>query len=77
MASASYEKRTLYRQYFRKIMQSLTTDKYLGRESGYEGILKHGVYHIHKKIGVDESVMWGEFFFVEALQKTMRWLAAR
>ncbi|HYG74339.1 MAG TPA: glucuronyl hydrolase [Planctomycetota bacterium] len=69
--SASYEKRTLYRQYFRQMMFALTTDKYLGREPGYEGILKHGVYHIHKKLGVDESVMWGEYFFVEALSKAL------
>jgi unsaturated chondroitin disaccharide hydrolase len=36
---------------------------------GWEGILKHGIYHIHKGLGVDESVMWGEYFFVEALTK--------
>jgi unsaturated chondroitin disaccharide hydrolase len=37
----------------------------------WEGILRNGVYHIHKGLGVGESVMWGEFFFVEALQKTL------
>ncbi len=71
LISPSYEKRKLYRDYFHRIMKSLTTDKYLGREAGYEGILKHGVYHIHKKLGVDESVMWGEYFFVEALSKAI------
>ena len=70
--SASFEKRALYRQYFRRIMGTLTTDKYLGREEGFEGVLKHGVYHIHKKLGVDESVMWGEYFFVEALGKALQ-----
>jgi unsaturated chondroitin disaccharide hydrolase len=72
LASPSFEKRKLYRDYFHRIMATLTTDKYLGRESGYEGILKHGVYHIHKKLGVDESVMWGEYFFVEALGKALK-----
>ncbi len=38
---------------------------------GWEGILKHGVYHTRKNLGVDESVMWGEFFFVEALSKAL------
>ena len=71
LASASFGKRKLYRDYFHRIMNTLTTPRYLGREPGYEGILKHGVYHIHKKLGVDESVMWGEYFFVEALSKAL------
>ena len=29
----------------------------------------HGVYHLHKHLGVDESVAWGEHFLVEALVK--------
>jgi unsaturated chondroitin disaccharide hydrolase len=40
-------------------------------KKNWEGILKRGVYHIHKGLGVDESVMWGEFFFVEALTKAL------
>ena len=42
------------------------------RDPKWEGILKSGVYHIHKELGVDESVMWGEYFFVEALERGMR-----
>src|SRR5262249_20640821 len=53
-------------------IDSLVTD-YLGEAvPGWEGILRGGVYHIHKDLGVNESVMWGEFFFVEALQKARR-----
>ena len=37
---------------------------------GWEGIFKHGVYHTAKNLGVDESVMWGEYFFVEALDES-------
>jgi unsaturated chondroitin disaccharide hydrolase len=40
----------------------------------WEGILKGGVYHIHKELGVDESVMWGEYFFVEALDQALKQL---
>jgi unsaturated chondroitin disaccharide hydrolase len=40
-------------------------------DPNWEGILKRGVYHIHKDLGVDESVMWGEFFFVEALTRAL------
>jgi unsaturated chondroitin disaccharide hydrolase len=47
--------------------------KYLGRkDKKWEGILRGGVYHIHKELGVDESVMWGEYFFVEALEEVLR-----
>jgi unsaturated chondroitin disaccharide hydrolase len=28
-------------------------------------------YHQRKGLGVDESVMWGEYFFVEALDKLL------
>ena len=55
-----------------RTMDSLTAN-YLGEsEDGWEGILRSGVYHIHKQLGVNESVMWGEFFFVEALQRVLR-----
>ncbi len=51
------------------------TRNYLGAgDDGWEGILRGGVYHIHKNLGVNESVMWGEFFFVEALQRALRLL---
>ena len=33
----------------------------------WEGILKQGMYHQRKGLGVNESVMWGEYFFLEAL----------
>jgi len=50
--------------------------RYLGKGAdGWEGILRGGVYHIHKNLGVNESVMWGEFFFVEALQQARRVLS--
>jgi unsaturated chondroitin disaccharide hydrolase len=42
-----------------------------GEAVKWEGILRDGVYHIHKGLGVGESVMWGEYFFVEALQKAL------
>jgi len=53
-----------------KMLDALVTPEYLAIDTpGWEGILKHGVYHTKKNLGVDESVMWGEYFFVEALTK--------
>ncbi len=52
------------------ILQTLCSDAFLARsQPNWEGILLHGVYHYHKNLGVDESVAWGDYFFVEALVK--------
>jgi len=47
-------------------------DRYLGQSSPeWEGILRGGVYHTQKNLGVNESVMWGEYFFLEALDAAL------
>lgn len=50
-----------------RIMRSLCQNYVSHGDDNWEGILKGGVYHLHKELGVDESVMWGEYFFIEAL----------
>ncbi len=61
-----------YRQAALTILDTLTGPEYLANDTpGWEGILKHGIYHEPKNIGVDESVMWGEYFFVEAIDKAL------
>ena len=53
-------------------LETLCSDQFLARSRPeWEGILLHGVYHYHKNLGVDESVAWGEHFFVEALVKVI------
>ena len=62
-----------YRDAALTILDSLCSDRYLAWSTpGWEGVLKHGVYHFHKRLGVDESVMWGDFFFLEAVDKVLR-----
>ena len=52
--------------------QSSARPEFLAIETpGWEGILRHGVYHERKELGVDESVMWGDYFFVEALERAL------
>jgi len=54
------------------ILDTLCSDEFLARgRPEWEGILLHGVYHYHKGLGVDESVAWGDHFFVEALVKAI------
>jgi unsaturated chondroitin disaccharide hydrolase len=67
--------RTKARAYRDFALTSLLTlsKKYLGKYTpGFEGILNGGVYHIHKNLGVHEAVMFGEYFFVEALDKALK-----
>jgi len=71
--TASRAKSRLYRETAFRVLETLCGDEYLASKTpGWEGILKHGVYHINKGLGVDESVMWGEYFFVEALTKALK-----
>jgi unsaturated chondroitin disaccharide hydrolase len=66
------ERATTYREYARTILDTLLTPEFLAVETpGWEGILKHGSYHERMDLGVDESVMWGEYFFVEAIDKLL------
>ena len=61
-----------YRQAALIILDTLAGPQYLADATpGWEGILKHGCYHLKKGLGVDESVMWGEYFFIEALDKAL------
>jgi unsaturated chondroitin disaccharide hydrolase len=69
----SSHKAVAYRQTAIDMLDALCAPQYLADQTpGWEGILKHGVYHTAKNLGVDESVMWGEFFFVEALTKAVK-----
>jgi unsaturated chondroitin disaccharide hydrolase len=62
-----------YRQYALGILERLTTPEFLALDTaGWEGILKHGIYHQPKGAGVDESVAWGDYYYLEGL-----WLAAQ
>ena len=54
------------------ILRALCSRHLGNKQRGWEGILKGGVYHIHKDLGVNESVMWGEHYFVEALERALR-----
>lgn len=61
-----------YRNAALTILDSLCTDRYTAwSDPDWEGFLKHGVYHFHKRLGVDESVMWGDFFYLEAISKVL------
>jgi unsaturated chondroitin disaccharide hydrolase len=70
--TANPSAQTRYRQTALRMLDVLAAPPYLACDTpGWEGILRHGVYHTRKNLGVDESVMWGDYFFVEALTKVV------
>jgi unsaturated chondroitin disaccharide hydrolase len=61
-----------YEEYALQIMDTLTTPTFLAIDTpGWEGVLKQGMYHERKGLGVNESVMWGDYFFLEAVSKVL------
>jgi unsaturated chondroitin disaccharide hydrolase len=61
-----------YRNYAFTILTTLLDPEFLAIETaGWEGILKHGIYHERKNLGIDESVMWGDYFFLLALDQAL------
>jgi unsaturated chondroitin disaccharide hydrolase len=59
-----------YHTYAGRILDTLLTPEFLAHQTpGWEGLLKHGIYHQRKGLGVDESVMWGDYFLMEAVYR--------
>jgi unsaturated chondroitin disaccharide hydrolase len=42
-------------------------ERHLARDETHRGLLRHGCYSKPHNQGVDSAVMFGDFFFVEAL----------
>lgn len=68
---------TRYADYALRILTRLCEDDFLTHDDpAWEGLLKHGSYHEGKGLGVDESVMWGDYWFLDALEQVERALGA-
>ena len=58
-----------YRRYGLTILATLRSTEFIAADTeGWQGILRHAAYHHRNRLGVDESVMWGEYYLVEALE---------
>jgi unsaturated chondroitin disaccharide hydrolase len=70
--SESAQESQRYRESAIRILNTLCTPEFLASATpGWEGILKHGIYHQKMGVGVDESVIWGDYFFLEALYEVL------
>jgi unsaturated chondroitin disaccharide hydrolase len=62
-----------YRQYgLHAVTRLCSTEFVAADDEAWEGVLLHAIYHQRKNIGVDESVMWGDYYFAEALEAAER-----
>lgn len=56
------------------ILRMLSEKHVATKDKKWEGVLRGGVYHVHRELGVDESVIWGDYFFLEAVDQALRQL---
>jgi unsaturated chondroitin disaccharide hydrolase len=65
-------KARFYHNYALHICNVLVSSEFLAINTpGWEGLLQHGIYHLQSGLGVDESVMWGDYFLLETLSKVL------
>jgi len=66
-----------YADYAVQILVRLAQDEFLAHDDpDWEGVLKHGTYHESKHLGVDESVMWGDYWLLDAVDTMERTASA-
>ena len=59
-----------YRDYAIRIVERLSAPDFLADpRTGWEGIIRQSTYHRRNDVGVNESVMWGDYYYVEALER--------
>ncbi|MFV3126472.1 glycoside hydrolase family 88 protein [Niveispirillum sp. KHB5.9] len=68
---ASDPDRDLYTNAAWGMVRRLDAD-HLAPLHGSNGVLAHGVYHMPKRIGVNECCIWGDYFHLEALVRLRR-----
>jgi unsaturated chondroitin disaccharide hydrolase len=60
-----------FHDHAQRTIARLCEPEFVAHDREWEGVLKHGIYHEARKLGIDESVMWGDYFFVETLGRVL------
>jgi unsaturated chondroitin disaccharide hydrolase len=59
-----------YRDHAIRLVTLLSGPEYLAYDNdGWEGLIRHATYHRGNNLGVDESVMWGDYYYLEAVDR--------
>ncbi|MEK8130279.1 hypothetical protein WMW72_20435 [Paenibacillus filicis] len=53
-------------------MASLTENYWTRDDPDAEGLLRHGSYHVRGGLSPDDFVIWGDYFYMEALMRLVR-----
>ncbi len=62
-----------YRRYGLGILTTLRSTNFVASDTpGWQAVVRHATYHNGTGLAVDESVMWGDYYFVEALDCASR-----
>ncbi|MGQ9473239.1 MAG: glycoside hydrolase family 88 protein [Candidatus Caldatribacteriaceae bacterium] len=65
------EKSSLLHQKALTILQNLTRNYVAISDDKQDGFLLHATYHWPRKEGIDESCIWGDYFYLESLSKAI------
>lgn len=66
------EQRQRYENAAKMILSSLVINYAAAPESGSNALLLHSVYDMPKSVGVDEGCLWGDYFYLEALMRSLK-----
>jgi len=73
LAATGGEAAEAYRRYALSILRTLCSTEFIAADTpGWQGVLRHATYHHRNGLGIDESVMWGDHYLVEALDLATR-----
>lgn len=61
--------RTYFEDVVQKIMQSLVEKYSTINDKDAEGLLKHGSYHVLGNLAIDDYMVWGDYYYLEALMR--------
>ena len=60
---------THYRRHAVRTVELLADPEFLPTGDDWDGLVRHATYHLRNGLGVDESVMWGDYYLLEAVHR--------
>lgn len=61
--------RAFFEVTIQSMMKSLVENYSTINEKDAEGLLKHGSYHVRGNLAIDDYMIWGDYFYLEALMR--------